>query len=377
MKKINVKKFLVVLFLMLLWIYPVYSQIEVLEKNANTNGDTRGIAVQDYHVYLADGAGGFKIVNMSNPYLYVITGMLQMSGCFIEQVAVDGNIVILTDTLNNQIHFVDVSDKMRPELLESLTVTGDVPRRIAAEGGKAFVLEYGDDSTAPGYFSGVEVFSYQTTIGSVQLTPISNIQDVEVNASYVLAAGGNQLQLFRRNATGFNITPARILNFPAGEEIKSLDLYGMHLFAFGKNQLYAIVIFKFQLFPNPPILIVWLLDQIAVSGYQDNRNVNAAILDYGDGTTSAPYIYLLTTTLKSYGMFFFNTSTIELKAFSMYDLESSSWIVFRDVYDASDGKVKIYDSAFPEYFNPGAFKGGTFGLGAIGDYGLGYVQVKQ
>lgn len=377
MKIIPTKKFLVVLFLMLSWIYPVYSQIVVLEKNANTNGDTRGIAVLDYYVYLADGAGGFKIVNMSNPYLYVITGMLQMSGCFIEQVAVDSNIVVLTDTLNKQIHFVDVSDKMRPELLESLPVTGDVPRRIAAEGGKVFVLEYGDDSTAPGYFSGIEVFSYQTTIGSVQLTPINNIQDVEVNASYVLAAGGDQLQLFRRNATGFNVAPARILSFPADEEIKSLDLYGINLFAFGKNQLYAIGVFEFQLFPNPPILIAWILDQIAVSGYQENRNVSAAILDYGNGTTSAPYIYLLATTLKSYGMFCFNTSTIELKAFGMYDLETSSTIVFRDVYDASDGKVKIYDSDFPEYFHPGAFHGGTFGLGAIGDYGLGYVQVKQ
>lgn len=355
----------------------MYAQIEVLEKNANTDGQARGIVVQDYYVYLADGAGGLKIINMSNPYAYVMAGSLSLPNCFVEQIAVDSNIVVLTDTQNHQVHFVDASDKMRPVLLQSLTVSGDVPRKIVAESGKAFILEYGDDPSAPDYFSGIEVFSYGATIESVQLTPINAIRTVAVDPGYILTGGGNEILLFHRDAIGFNTTPARTISLTAGEEIMSLSIWNQYLFAFGKNQLYAVGILKLYLFPYPPILLVWVLDQAAVPGDPENRKVSAALLDYGNGTTSDPYIYLLLTSLKGYGMFFFNKSTLELKPYNMYDVETSTWLVFRDVDEASEGEVKIYDSAFPEYFYPGVFKGGTFGLGAIGDYGLGYVQVKQ
>lgn len=377
MKIIKTKKIPVVLFFMLLCIYPVYSQIDVLEKNANTDGDTRGIAVQDYYVYLADGTGGLKIINMSNPYCYVLTGALSLPGSFVEQVAVDSNIVVLTDTQNNRVHFVDVSDKMRPELLESPTVNGDVPRRIEAEGGRAFVLEYGDDPLAPGYFCGIEVFAYGITIESVQLTPVNNLRSLAVNADYVLTGGGNQILLFRRDAVGFVVTPARTTTLPANEEIQSLCLWNQYLFAFGKDELYAFGIFTLHLYPHPPLLIVWPLAQEPVPGDPVNRRISASILDYGNGSTSDPVIYLLLTTQKEYGMFFFNSSTLVLRAFNMYDLESSTWVVFRDVDEASDGEIEIYDSAFPIHFYPGAFNGGTFGMGALGDYGLGYVQVKQ
>ena len=129
------------MYFILLCLHPLFPQIQVLEKNVNTDGDTRGMAVQDYYVYLADWARGLKIINMSNPHAYVLVGALALPGCFVEQVAVDNNIVVLTDTQNNRIHFVDAHDLMRPRLVESLDVNGDVPRRIDARDGKAFVLE--------------------------------------------------------------------------------------------------------------------------------------------------------------------------------------------------------------------------------------------
>jgi hypothetical protein len=377
MKTKQVEILMGIVILVLVCLCPAYAQIEVLEKSANTDGDTRGIAVQDYYVYLADGAGGLKIINMSNPYSYVLAGALSLPGCFVEQVAVDSNIVILTDTQNDQVHFVDVSDKMRPELLQSLTVNGDIPRKVEAEGGKAFVLEYGDDPLAPNYFSGIEVFSYGTTIESVQLTILNGVSALAVNDSYLLTGGGNEILLFRRDAVGFVVTPARTVTLAANEELQSLSLWNQYLFAYGKDHLYAVAILKLQLYPHPPILIVWMLDQEPVPGDPVNRRVSASVLDYGNGATSDPYIYLLLTSQKEYGLFFYNSSSLELKPYKMYDFESSTWMMFRDVDEASEGEIEIFDSVFPVYFYPGAFKGGTFGLGAIGSYGLGYVQVKQ
>jgi hypothetical protein len=377
MKTKQIKIVIVLFFLVLTCRFPAFAQIEVLEKSADTDGDTRGIAVQDYYVYLADGAGGLKIINMSNPYSYVLTGTLSIPGSFVEQVAVDHNIVVLTDTQNNRVHFVDVIDKMRPVLLETLTVNGDVPRRIEAEGGKAFVLEYGADMLAPDYFSGIEVFSYGVTIESVQLTEIAGIRDLAVNADYILTGGGSEIQIFRRDAVGFLTAPDWSVALPANEEIQSLSLWNQYLFAYGKDKLYGLGIFELHLYPNPPILIVWMLDQEPVPGDPVNRRVSASVLDYGNGSTSDPYIYLLLTSQKEYGLFYFNSSSLVLKAYMMYDYERSLWVMFRDVDEASEGEIKIYDSVFPLYFYPGAFRGGTFGLGAIGSYGLGYVQVKQ
>lgn len=377
MKIKQIKKIMVIIFIVLAFLRPLSAQIEVLEKSADTDGDTRGIAVQDYYVYLADGTGGLKIINMSNPYSYVLTGALSLPGSFVEQVAVDSNIVVLTDTQNNRIHFVDASDKMRPELLESLTVNGDIPRRVAAEGGKAFVLEYGEDPLALDYFSGIEVFAYGTTIESVQLTPINDLRALAINASYILTGGGNEILLFRRDSVGFVVAPARTITLAANEDIQSLSLWNQYLFAFGKDDLYAFAIFTLHLYPHPPLLILWMLDQEPVPGDPVNRRISASVLDYGNGATSDPYIYLLLTSQKEYGLFFFNSSSNELKPYSMYDLESSTWVIFRNVDEASEGEIEIYDSSFPDYFYPGAFNGGTFGLGAIGDFGLGYVQVKQ
>ena len=371
------------LFLLILETSLAFSQpilFDGNEKVMNTDGDTRGIAVQGYYVYLADGNKGLKIINVSNPYVFVLTGRLPLPGCFIDQVAVDEDVAVLTDTANNRVHFVDVSAKMRPALMGSLDVEGETPRKVVAYRGLAFVVEYGDDPSDPDYFSGIEVFSYETEPASTQLTGIERVRDVAVSGKYLFAAVGDQLHVHKRIRSGFSTTRYHSIDFTPGDNVNSLTLYGNRLFAFG-SELYVVTVFTFR-FPGPDpfrtreTLLIFIANQISVPGDRENRRVDAAILDYGGGLTSAPSVFVLLTTMRCCGMCIYNSRTNNLQPFDFFDGSTESWISMQDVYEATEGRVQIFDSAFSEYFWNGLFSGGILAFGAIGDYGLGCVQVE-
>jgi hypothetical protein len=394
-ERMKIKKnmgFGLVIFLLLMWVNPVFSQIEVMHKRVETDGNAKGLAVQHYYGYLADGSGGLKIINMSNVKSFRISGSLQFHGSVIEQVAVSGDMAVLTDTTGN-VHFVDVEDKMRPQLKWTLE-TRDIPRTVTAAGGKAFVIEYGDDPADPDYFSGIEVFSYYgTRAESIQLIPITGIRDVVITSKYVFAVTSRELIGFRRVSTGFDTTPAQRIDFPAGEEINSLGHCGHYLFAFGRDRLYVlgpIPISLFLFFFGSPFygdlprvveselpLEMSIIDQAPIPGYRENRKADAAVLDYGGSTTSSPKIFILLTTLNSYGLFTYDWETRELNPFNILEFSTSTWIDFFDLNAATDGEVRIYDAAFPQYFSPGFLEGGVIAIGAIGGLGLAYAYISS
>ena len=266
--RITDKKIAIFLTSLILFLWPatVFSFIDVKERGLNTNGETKGVVLKDYYVYLADGSGGLKIVNVSNPSIFVTTGVLPMPGSIIEQVAVDNDTIILTDTKKKEVHFVDAWDTMSPELKWSLKTQGDVPRAVATVDGMAFVVEYGNDQTASNYFSGIEVFSYdENKAESIQVIKLRGIRDVVAGKNFFFVGGGKRLYIFQKlPADKLTVKPFSKLNFPKGEDISSLDIHGnlsknvKHLFAFGKKQLYAVDV------SNP--LKPAILDQRPVSG---------------------------------------------------------------------------------------------------------------
>lgn len=346
----------------------LYPQISVKERNIDTNGQTRGLALRDFYAFLADGGAGLKIINMSNRSSFRMKGNLSLPGSFVEQVAVDGDLVVLTDTKKKQVHFIDAWDTSNPELLASLKAKGDTPRAVAVHAGMAFVVEYGEKPGTTGYFSGIEVFSIKEKINSIQLRKLRGVRDIAVRHPFVFVGGANRVYTFETTPTGLFPKPIATVKFPVGEDVRSIALFEEWLFVFGRMNLYAVHIadpFKQKILDNSP-----------VPGCPDFRRVDAAILDLGGGKTSGPQIYILLTTMISYGMYAFDIPSGKLNAFPMYDLKTSSWIYFRDVHKASDGKVEIFDSALSRYFLPGAFSGGTFALGALGGYGMGFVQVN-
>ena len=345
----------------------LYPQISVKERNIDTNGETRGLALRDFYAFLADGDAGLKIINMSNRFSFRIKGNLSLPGSFVEQVAVDADMVVLTDTKKKQVHFVDAWDTANPELLASLSAQGDTPRAVAVHAAMAFVVEYGEKPGTAGYFSGIEVFSIKEKISSVQLRKLRGVRDIAVRHPFVFVGGANRVLTFEAANTGLSPRPLTVVSFPVGEDVQSIALFEEWLFVFGRMNLYVVHVL------DP--LKQKILDQSPVPGCPDFRRVDAAILDLGGGKSSGPQIFILLTTLISYGMYTFDMPSGTLNAFPMYDLKTPGWIYFRDVHKTSDGKVEIFDSALSRYFYPGAVSGGTFALGALGGYGMGFVQV--
>lgn len=347
----------------------LYPQIIVKERNVDTNGETRGIALRDFYAFLADGNAGLKIINMSNRSSFRMKGNLSLPGSFVEQVAVEGDMVVLTDTKKKQVHFVNAWDTSNPELLASLNAQGDTPRAAAVSAGMAYVVEYGEKPGTTGYFSGIESFSIEEKIKSVDLRKLRGARDIAARHPLVFVGGSNRLYTFETAGSGLSPKPIAIVTFPVGEDVQSIALFEEWIFVFGRMNLYAVHIIN----PLKPTI----LDKSPVPGCPDFRRVDAMILDLGGGKFSDPQVFILLTTLMSYGMYTFHMPSGKLSAFPMYDVKTSGWTYFRDVHKASDGEVEIFDSALSRYFYPGAFSGGTFGLGAIGGYGMGFVQVDK
>jgi hypothetical protein len=372
--------------------------IKVVSQLVETGGTTLGIDQQGYHLYLADGERGLKIINTSNRRYFVLTGSLPLTGT-VNQVAVDSHdVAVLTDFSGNQVHFVDVDDKMRPYLMSTLPATGGVPRLVRKTPGKAFVVQYDDDLSAAGAFSGVEIFSHEPIAESIQLVPIENVRDIVVTPTHLLAAAGSRLLAFRRNASGVKIPHETALDFDATDALQSLAIYGEYLFVFGAENLSVIslpsistslrkeilnstsekkVIVKLPVKPIPFELSI--LTQAPVDAYSDNRKVDAAEIDFGFGFFDKVHrdsIFLLLTTQRSYGIFIFDRTTNTLNPVSYEDLDLSEVIVFKDIHAATDGEISIYDAAFSRYQHPGLAKGGIVAVGALGKDGVGYVHYE-
>ena len=350
-----------------------FGLVDVKEMHIDTAGNTQGLAVAGYYVYLADGTEGLKIINISNRHVFTATGTMVIPGADINQVAVDGDVAVVTDTYQ-KVHFVDVDNKMKPTLMGSLPAQGDIPRAVAARDGMAFVVERGNQKSDPDYFSGLEIFTYKQQLQQLLLLDIPDARDVAATANLFIVAGGQTLYLYQRpgkQKVTVGLSPMATLAMPAVEEINSivvpedLPTRTRYLFAFGKLQLYVIDFSK----PAQPVI----LDQHPVAGETANRRVDAACIEE---FLPCSHIIVLLTTQKSYGLFQYLTKSGKLSPLPMIDLNTSSQVSMRDVYNVSKGEIQIFDAALSRYYYPGLLKGGTCAVGALGEYGMGFVQMS-
>lgn len=361
----------------------------VQERYMVTGGDTRGVALRDYHAFLADGPAGLKIANLSYPYGVGITGLLAIPDSRVDDVAVDRDTVVLTDSTHGRVHFVDVSDLMRPALLSTLQPQGDTPHQVVAAGGKAYVLEFGRNPSSLDYFSGVETFSYVGRVESRQLRAIEGARSLAVHRGHVFVGAGNQILAYGQTASGLGAAPVARVHLPRGEVVHSLAAWDGYLFAFGQEELFVVGFVPIPLvLPGPgdpprpptppkprPALDLSILARLEVDCELENRNVTARVLDYGGDTSSEPNVAVLLTTIHSYALVAFDKTTQTLSAVPFRGFFGDPGTLFRNVHDETDGMISIYDARLPVYTRPGWLIGGIMGVGALGEHGLGFAYL--
>jgi hypothetical protein len=101
-------------------------------------GQALNVVVSGHYAYVADGAGGLQILDVSNPAAPILAGSLDTGG-FARGLAVAGGRAYLTDFYNGFL-VVDVSNPSAPVRMGSVAAYGD---KIAVVGHYAYVAGYG------------------------------------------------------------------------------------------------------------------------------------------------------------------------------------------------------------------------------------------
>ena len=320
----------------------------------DTSGRARGIATQDQYAYIADGEDGLKILNISNPTGLKKTGAVGLSG-FAGRIAVEGDLAVVTDTTQNCVHIVDVSDKFAP-VLKWTFKTLDRVREAAIQGGVAFLAERGDDPLDPGYFSGVQAISCGLTAAPANLNSaaIADVRDVAVTSGQVFILSPTGLTVLSRSAKGFATAPLATLSISSTEDLQSIDSRaGTHLLILGQS-LYLVDITT----ASKPVV----KDQTAVSGYAQNRVVTSSGILPSSGSGSSPqFIRFGYSTLHEYGV-----GAAELTTQKILFV-----VLGVDLDKESKGRLKLYDMEMRKDFATFYSTGDVFAVGAIDNYGLG------
>jgi hypothetical protein len=320
----------------------------------DTSGRARGIAAQDQYAYIADGDDGLKILNISNPTNLKKTGALGLPG-FAGRVAVEGDLAVVTDTTQNRVHIVDVSDKFNPALKWTFK-TLDLVREVALQGGTAFLAEKGSDSSDPSYFSGLEAISCSLTASPAKLNSavITDVRDVAVTSGQVFIISPTGLTVLNRSTKGFVTAPLATLNISSTEDLQSIDSrVGTHLLILGQS-LYLVDVTT----ASKPVV----KDQTAVSGYAQNRVVTSSGMLSSAGSGSSPqFIRFGYSTLHEYGVGAAELTTQKILFVNLgVDLDKES-----------KGRLKLYDMEMRKDFATFYATGDVFAVGAIDNYGLG------
>jgi hypothetical protein len=321
----------------------------------DTDGRSRGVAAQDKYAFVADGDGGLKIINIYNPAGLVQDGNVALDG-FCSHVAVEGDIVVLTDDTQNRVFFVNVFDKHKPVLTWTYT-TLDKVRSVAIQGGTAFLAERGDDPTAPSFFTGLEAVSCSLTAAPAKLNQaaILDVRAVAATSSSVFVIGPQNLTVLARSATGFTSAPLATLNLGSGEDLQSVDARaGTSLFILG-NSLYLVDVTN----SSKPVIA----DSQAVSGYGQNRVISTTGILGGasSGASQPQFVRFAYSTLHEYGIGLAEVTAKKI-AFCVQVVDADK---------ESKGHIQIYDIDMRLDFTTHFNSGDVLAVGALDDYGLG------
>ncbi len=322
----------------------------------DTSGRARGVATQDQYAFVADGDDGLKILNISSPTNLKKTGAVGLPG-FAGRVAVEGDLAIVTDTTQNRIHLVDVSDKFSPVLMWTYQ-TLDIVREVVIKGSVAFLAERGGDPLDPAYFSGVESVSCSLTAAPASLNNagIKDIRDVAATSGQVFAVSPNGLTILSRSAKGFVTAPLATLTISPTEDLQSIDARAeTHLLVLGKS-LYLV---DATVASNPVVR-----DQTAISGYAQNRVVTSSgvLPSASSGSSSQPrFVRFAYSTLHEYGIGVAELATQKILFAALgVDLDKQS-----------KGRLRLHDIEMRGNFAALYASGDVFAVGVLDNYGLG------
>lgn len=321
----------------------------------DTDGRARGVVAQDIHAFLADGDGGLKIVNISNPAGLKQVGNVDLPG-FCSRVAAEGDVVVVADDTTNQIYVINVFNKLKPFLKWTYT-TLDKVRSIAIQGGTAFLAERGDDPADPSFFSGLEAVSCSLTASPAKLNQaaMGDVRDVAVTSSSVFIVGAQNLTVLGRSTKGFTATPLATLTLGPTEDIQSVDSRAETCLLILGKSLYLVDVAT----ASKPLIA----DQQVISGYDQNRVITSTgVLGGGSPGSSQPaFVRFAYSTLHEYGI-------------GLAELTSKKIVFCFQVVDAdkeSEGHLQIYDIDMRLDFTTLYSSGDVLAVGALDNYGLG------
>ncbi|MEJ5309992.1 MAG: LamG-like jellyroll fold domain-containing protein [Anaerolineae bacterium] len=181
----------------------------------NTPGLAQGVALSGNYAYVADGHGGLRVVDISNPQQPRLAGVYPLSGqALAVDVAVAGNYayLVVDDPAGDRLVVLNVSNPAQPQYAGAYTVTGTELAHGIAIGGDNGYLHV--PANVSGVW-GVLVLTAADNPAYVNHIPTAG-QPRGVAAVgdrlYVTEDGGNTLRIFQMPATtelGHYALPAR------------------------------------------------------------------------------------------------------------------------------------------------------------------------
>ena len=143
-----------------------------------TPGVAYSVAVAGNHTYVADGASGLQVVDITNPASPTIVGSVDTPG-YAFGVAVVGNHAYVADYYSG-LQVVDISNPASPAIVGSVDTPGEA-QGVAVAGTHAYVADY---------FSGLQILPAQcpaptpVEISSLEATPITGAIFVTWSTSF-------------------------------------------------------------------------------------------------------------------------------------------------------------------------------------------------
>jgi hypothetical protein len=153
----------------------------ILVSSENTPGNANDVIVVEDLAYVADGSSGLQIIDISDPLDPIIIGAVDTPGVA-QDVAVKANLALVADG-STGLQVIDITDPTAPRLIGSVDTPGtakgvavsqDAPRAVIADGSGGIQVIDLTDPTNP------------TSIGNVSTG--GNARDVTLNGNFAFIA---------------------------------------------------------------------------------------------------------------------------------------------------------------------------------------------
>lgn len=153
----------------------------------NTPGYAQAVAVSGVYAYVADGNGGLRIINISNPGSPTLAGFCAWLTCSVAGVAVRGNYAYLADD-NRGLYIVDISNPASPTLAGSWPYIEMGAFRVVVSGVYAYIASY---------MNGLWIFNISNPSNPFLIAnnPCDPVLGVAVSGNYAYLAENDGLRI--------------------------------------------------------------------------------------------------------------------------------------------------------------------------------------